>query len=59
MPDPHVLYVVAAVVVAGLVAWVIVVLSRPVNSDPGAPAKSPPLPPSSAAEKDRDPVGPT
>jgi hypothetical protein len=38
MPDPHVLYVVTAVVVLGLVAWVIVVLARaPVL--PQAPAK--------------------
>jgi protein phosphatase len=29
MPDPQVLYIVTAVVVLGLVAWVIVVLSRP------------------------------
>src|SRR6202044_2709480 len=34
MPDPHVLYVVTAVVVLGLVGWVIVVLSRP-ESDAG------------------------
>jgi protein phosphatase len=37
MPDPHVLYVVTAVVVLGLVAWVAVVLSRPVPALPGAP----------------------
>jgi protein phosphatase len=30
MPDPHVLYVVTAAVVLGLVAWVVVVLARPV-----------------------------
>jgi serine/threonine protein phosphatase PrpC len=29
MPDPHVLYVVTAVVVLGLVGWVVMVLSRP------------------------------
>ncbi len=29
MPDPHVLYVVTAVVVLALVAWVVVVLARP------------------------------
>ena len=29
MPDPQVLYVVTAVVVLALVAWVVVVLSRP------------------------------
>ncbi|HEY1693667.1 MAG TPA: PP2C family serine/threonine-protein phosphatase [Polyangiaceae bacterium] len=33
MPDPHVLYVVTAVVVLGLVAWVVVVLSRPVADE--------------------------
>jgi protein phosphatase len=35
MPDPHVLYVVTAVVVLGLVAWVVVVLARPVPSAAG------------------------
>jgi protein phosphatase len=30
MPDPHVLYVVTAVVVLALVAWVVIVLARPV-----------------------------
>lgn len=33
MPDPHVLYVVTAVVVLGLVAWVVVVLSRPAEEE--------------------------
>jgi protein phosphatase len=37
MPDPNVLYVVTAVVVLGLVAWVVVVLSQPVKPEPGAP----------------------
>jgi PPM family protein phosphatase len=37
MPDPHVLYVVTAVVVLGLVAWVAVVLSRPVPEGPAMP----------------------
>jgi serine/threonine protein phosphatase PrpC len=52
MPDPHVLYVVTAIVVLGLVSWVVVVLSRP---DTGAriraglaplpeASRSPPLP---------------
>jgi PPM family protein phosphatase len=56
MPDPHVLYVVTAVVVLGLVAWVVVVLSRPVAEEapsPGASAdagsgRSPSAPPPSA-----------
>jgi serine/threonine protein phosphatase PrpC len=34
MPDPHVLYVVTAVVVLGLVVWVIVVLSQPEDDKP-------------------------
>src|SRR5258708_21122423 len=42
MPDPHVLYVVTAVVVLGLVAWVVVVLSRPPAEE--AHADAPPLP---------------
>src|SRR5580704_15932344 len=33
MPDPHVLYIVTAVVVLGLVAWVVAVLSRPPRDD--------------------------
>ena len=41
MPDPHVLYVVTAVVVLGLVAWVVVVLSRPVAEEPQAQGTSP------------------
>jgi serine/threonine protein phosphatase PrpC len=43
MPDPHVLYVVVAVVVLGLVAWVVAVLSRPV-------VEPKPLAPKPAAE---------
>jgi serine/threonine protein phosphatase PrpC len=35
MPDPHVLYAVTAIVVLGLVAWVVVVLARP---DPASPS---------------------
>ncbi len=58
MLDPHVLYVVTAVVVLGLVAWVVVVLSRPPREEgrssgaglaPGdaqLPAKTPSSPPS-------------
>ncbi|HEX8789946.1 MAG TPA: protein phosphatase 2C domain-containing protein [Polyangiaceae bacterium] len=41
MPDPHVLYIVTAVVVLGLVAWVVVVLSRPAEALEG-PAQSKP-----------------
>jgi len=44
MPDPHVLYVVTAVVVLGLVAWVVVVLSRPPAEEAhadGAPQPAP------------------
>ncbi len=45
MPDPQVLYIVTAVVVLGLVTWVIVVLARPEKRDePRA------LPPDPAAE---------
>lgn len=36
MPDPQVLYIVTAVVVLGLVAWVVVVLSR--GAKPGRPS---------------------
>jgi|GEM_PF-503085 len=57
MPDPHVVYVVTAVVVLGLVAWVVVVLSRPVKEGPqaqplqraGGPAEAPDAPAASAA----------
>ncbi len=55
MPDPQVLYIVTAVVVLGLVAWVIVVLSRPEGKGDsraleskatrGAEAPSVPMPP--------------
>lgn len=47
MPDPQVLYIVTAVVVLGLVSWVIVVLARPVRKEearalpPEPPAKAP------------------
>ena len=53
MPDPHVLYVVTAVVVLGLVAWVVIVLSRPAGEELGgavvvpAPAPTPSRPPTS------------
>jgi serine/threonine protein phosphatase PrpC len=67
MPDPHVLYIVTAVVVLGLVAWVVVVLSRPaeqalegpVESKPARipsappPAKQPSQPPPAKKESDR------
>jgi protein phosphatase len=36
MPDPQVLYIVTAVVVLGLVAWVVVVLGRPEEATAGA-----------------------
>ncbi|MGA7121206.1 MAG: hypothetical protein WBY94_13965 [Polyangiaceae bacterium] len=42
MPDPHILYVVTAVVVVGLVAWVIAVLLRPADGAPPAGGKKPP-----------------
>jgi protein phosphatase len=42
MPDPHVLYIVTAVVVLGLVAWVVVVLSRPATDEPAAQAPATP-----------------
>jgi len=47
MPDPHVLYVVTAVVVLGLVAWVVVVLSRPPAEEAHAevPQPAPSTPP--------------
>jgi serine/threonine protein phosphatase PrpC len=38
MPDPQILYIVTAVVVLGLVGWVIVVLSRPDGKSESAPA---------------------
>jgi serine/threonine protein phosphatase PrpC len=41
MPDPHVLYVVTAVVVLGLVAWVVVVLSRPAGEELGGASLGP------------------
>jgi hypothetical protein len=46
MPDPHPLYVVTAIVVLGLVAWVAVVLSRPATEPiaEAAKKKSPPTP---------------
>jgi hypothetical protein len=44
MPDPRVLYMVTAVVVLALVAWVVIVLARPdgkaKTSPEGKPAKS-------------------
>ena len=42
MPDPLVVYVVTAIVVVGLVAWVIAVLTRA--------EKLPPTPPPAAAD---------
>jgi serine/threonine protein phosphatase PrpC len=43
MPDPHVLYVVTAIVVLGLVAWVVVVLARPDTAAPSPKAHDGPL----------------
>jgi hypothetical protein len=62
MPDPHVLYVVTAVVVFGLVVWVGVVLSLSEKSDSRADGegKSPPEPTTvgDVARKE-GPTGPT
>lgn len=44
MPDPHVLYAVTAVVVLGLVAWVVVVLSRPAEPRLGPKIETKPRP---------------
>jgi hypothetical protein len=56
MPDPHVVYVVTAVVVLALVVWVVVVLVRPASepqaSLAGTPAK-PANPPPAEEEKPR------
>jgi hypothetical protein len=41
MPDPHVLYAVTAVVVAGLAGWVVLVLSRAPRAVPFTGATSP------------------
>jgi protein phosphatase len=62
MPDPHALYIVTAVVVLGLVAWVVVVLSRPVQAaslkgegirDDKPPSKRPRASASDAAASER------
>ncbi|HEY8087823.1 MAG TPA: protein phosphatase 2C domain-containing protein, partial [Polyangiaceae bacterium] len=66
MPDPHVLYVVTAVVVLGLVAWVVVVLSRPAEDEPsgatGAPeaagVKTGSSPPAAASTRSKPPSAP-
>ncbi|HEY6462910.1 MAG TPA: hypothetical protein VIY73_22220, partial [Polyangiaceae bacterium] len=61
MPDPHVLYVVTALVVLGLVAWVVVVLSRPVADEaaaPGGAAKSSAAPAAPAAVRSKPPSQP-
>jgi serine/threonine protein phosphatase PrpC len=51
MPDPQVLYIVTAVVVLGLVAWVIVVLARPekTEDEPRALPRALPQAPSGSA----------
>jgi protein phosphatase len=58
MPDPHALYVVTAVVVLGLVAWVVIVLSRPVVAQPAALAKASPSPPPERHAKAPPPASP-
>jgi serine/threonine protein phosphatase PrpC len=51
MPDPQVLYIVTAVVVLALVAWVVVVLSRPAEPGESAPANpAKPAKPAKAGE---------
>jgi protein phosphatase len=61
MPDPHALYVVTAVVVLGLVAWVVIVLSRPAaeaRTEAGASANAPPpRAPPAAAVPDKPAAG--
>jgi hypothetical protein len=59
MPDPTVLYAVTAIVVLGLVAWVVVVLSRPVKSEPrlAAGEKAPSLS-ASGVDAKQDPTAP-
>ena len=54
MPDPQVLYVVTAVVVLGLVAWVIVVLARPEKKSEADEASALPPKPSADAPKAAD-----
>jgi protein phosphatase len=68
MPDPHVLYVVTAVVVLALVAWVVVVLARPVPAGlsgdaavlsahaKGGPAAQPSLAPRSSRLPSHDEI---
>jgi hypothetical protein len=53
MPDPQILYIVTAVVVVGLVAWVVVVLSRPEENESRAVAAS------TSVEAKRDSSGPS
>lgn len=50
MPDPHVLYVVTAIVVLGLVTWVIIVWTRPPAAEPG-----PPQPGASSEKRSEEP----
>ncbi|HTB73982.1 MAG TPA: PP2C family serine/threonine-protein phosphatase [Polyangiaceae bacterium] len=54
MPDPQVLYIVTAVVVLGLVAWVIVVLARPEKKDEAHEARALPAEPVANAPKAAD-----
>jgi hypothetical protein len=50
MADPHALYVITAIVVLGLIAWVAVVLSRPgsAHQQPSPQQPSPSQPPNRA-----------
>jgi serine/threonine protein phosphatase PrpC len=59
MPDPHVLYIVTAVVVLGLVAWVVVVLSRPAEQavEGAQPARTPSGPPPAKTASTPPPAG--
>ena len=59
MPDPRTLYVVMAIVVLGLVSWVIAVLLRPATESKKSPSASRALPagaPASLSPAKREPV---
>jgi hypothetical protein len=57
MPDPSTLYLVTAVVVLGLVAWVVFVLSLPANEGPQAAEEKKSLP-QGDLDPDDDHTGP-